>query len=295
MRRFLLTVLILVAAAGFVFAGGQQESGRVRVGGQTINESIVLAHMAEIMISEHTDLDTTINTEFTGSSVMHQAMVGNELDVYPSWTGTQLTGILRYEGENLPSAEAYEMVSRGFRDEFNMIWSEPLGFNNTYVHAVPRATAEEYGLEKDSDLAGIAENWTVAGDDNYDIRPDAYPGWSEHYGIEYGELVTMQYALIYQAIQQGEVDAIVAFSTDARIAQLDLVTLEDDREWFPDYSGAFIVRGELLDDHPEVLEVLNRLGGRIDDLTMSELNGRYDAGEEPQDLARDFLEREGLI
>ncbi|MFP4643056.1 MAG: glycine betaine ABC transporter substrate-binding protein [Spirochaetales bacterium] len=295
MKRFVLTAFLLVFASGFASAGGQQEGERVRVGGQTINESIVLAHIAEVMISEHTDLDTTINTEFSGSSVMHQAMAGDELDVYPSWTGTQLSGILRYEGENLPGTEAYETVKSGFEEEFNMTWSEPLGFNNTYVHAVPRETAEEHGLEKDSDLAGVASNWAVAAEENYNIRPDAYPGWSEHYDIEYGDLVTMQHSLIYQAIEEGEVDAIVAFATDARIAQFDLVTLEDDLEYFPDYSGAFILRGEFLDEHPEVLEVLNRLGDRIDDRTMRELNRRYDAGEEPEDVARDFLTDADLI
>lgn len=284
-----LTAWMLVSSA-FV-----AHSSTIRVAAQDVNETIVLAHMAALLIEAHTDLNATVNESFTGASVLHQAMVGNAIDVYPSWTGTQLTGILRYEGENLPSEETFRMVSEGFREQFNMFWSEPLGFNNTYTFVVRPETAEEFSLRVASDLAAVAGDMTLAGDSNFDIRPDAYPGWSEHYGISFDRLVTMQYGLLYRAIGQGEVDAAVAYSTDSRIATLGLVMLEDDKEFFPDYSGAFIVRGETVENFPEVLEVLNRLGGMIDDSTMSALNGRFDAGEEPSDIARDFLQDVGLL
>jgi len=295
MKRLLSILIVLVLASGMSFAAGSPEEGTVRVAAQNFNEPIVLGHIARILLDETTDLNATINTEFTGSSVLHQAMTQNEIDVYPTWTGTQLTGILRYEGPNLSSAETFERVRAGFEEQFNFTWSEPLGFNNTYVWAVRRADAERYGLRNASDLASVAGDWVAAGDDNFDIRPDAYPGWSDHYGIEFADLVTMQYALMYTAIDQGEVDAIAAFSTDPRIQTLDLVMLEDDLEWFPDYSGSFVVRMELIERYPQVLETLNILGGMLDDATMAELNGRFDDGEEPEDIARDFLVSAGLI
>ncbi|TVQ21004.1 MAG: glycine/betaine ABC transporter substrate-binding protein [Spirochaetaceae bacterium] len=295
MKRLLSILIVLVLASGMGFAAGRPEEGTVRVAAQNFNEPIVLGHIARILLDETTDLDATINTEFTGSSVLHQAMTQNEIDVYPTWTGTQLTGILRYEGPNLSSEETFRRVREGFEEEFGFTWSEPLGFNNTYVWAVRRADAEEYGLTTASDLESVAGDWVAAGDDNFDIRPDAYPGWSDHYGVEFDRLVTMQYALMYTAIDQGEVDAIAAFSTDPRIQTLDLVMLEDDLEWFPDYSGSFVVRMELIERHPEVLETLNVLGGILDDATMAELNGRFDEGDEPEDIARDFLVSAGLI
>ncbi len=295
MKRLLSILIVLMLASGMGFAAGRPEEGTVRVAAQNFNEPIVLGHIARILLDETTDLNATINTEFTGSSVLHQAMTQNEIDVYPTWTGTQLTGILRYEGPNLSSEETFRRVREGFEDEFGFTWSEPLGFNNTYVWAVRRADAEAYDLTTASDLASIAGDWVAAGDDNFDIRPDAYPGWSDHYGIEFDRLVTMQYALMYTAIDQGEVDAIAAFSTDPRIQTLDLVMLEDNLEWFPDYSGSFVVRMDLIERHPEVLETLNILGGALDDATMAELNGRFDEGEEPEDIARDFLVSAGLI
>ncbi len=269
--------------------------GTVRVGAQTVNESIVLAWMGKLLVENHTGLTVDINTEFAASSVLHQAMEGRELDIYPSWTGTQLTGILRYEGPNLASDETFKMVKEGFEENFNMTWAAPVGFNNTYVMALPRARAERLGLEKASDLKEHAEYWKLAGDENFDTRPDAYPGWSEAYGIEFGEVLPMQYSIMYRAIANNEVDVIAAYSTDSRIKKLDLALLEDDMSFFPDYSAAFVVRMEILDEYPVLLEVLEKLSGTIDEVTMSELNGRFDDGEEPEDIARDFLSEVGLI
>ena len=147
MKKALTIMLLLVLSSGLLFAAGQQE-GTVRVAAQKVNETILLAHMAKILIEENTDLSATVNTEFNGSSVLHQAMVGGEIDIYPTWTGTQLTGILRYDGPNLPSAEAYQRVKAGFEERFDFTWSEPMGFNNTYIMVVRRDVAEELGLER---------------------------------------------------------------------------------------------------------------------------------------------------
>ena len=294
MKKLLTIALVLMIAAGSLFAGGQQE-GVVRVAAQQVNETIILAHMAKILIEESSDLEATVNTEFNGSSVLHQAMVGGEIDVYPTWTGTQLTGILRYDGPNLSSEETYRRVKEGFEERFGFTWSEPIGFNNTYVLVVSDETAAQHSLEKASDLAGLAEDWVLAGDENFDTRPDAYPGWSEHYGIEFRKVLPMQYGLMYRAIDRDEVDAAAAYSTDSRIQRMNLVMLPDDKEFFPDYSGAYVVDEATLEQYPGVLDALNSLGGRISTAQMGALNARYDDGEEPDVIARDFLTQEGFI
>jgi glycine betaine/choline ABC-type transport system substrate-binding protein len=222
-------------------------------------------------------------------------MEGNEIEVYPTWTGTQLTGVLRYEGPQLGAEDTWQYVKDGFEEEFGFTWSESLGFNNTYIMVVREETAREHGLEVASDLAGLAEEWTLAGDDNFDIRPDAYPGWSEHYGIEFADVLPMQYGLIYRAVDAGEVDVAAAYSTDSRIARMGLVMLPDDREFFPAYNGAYVIADELISDYPEVMAAVNSLAGAIDTETMSALNVRYDDGEEPEDIARDWLSANGFI
>ncbi|MEA3507633.1 MAG: glycine betaine ABC transporter substrate-binding protein [Synergistota bacterium] len=317
-KLLLLVLVVVVAAAGFYMMKGSQEpavqpveqeteevvvsdvdpmtyEGDVRVGAQTVNESIVLAWMAKLLLDAQTSLTVDINTEFAASSVLHQAMEGGELDIYPTWTGTQLTGILRYEGPNLPAEETFAMVKEGFEENFNTTWTQPFGFSNTYVMAVHRARAEEYGLEKASDLKDVAADWKLAGDENFDTRPDAYPGWSEAYGIEFGDVLPMQYSMMYRAIAGDEVDVIAAYATDSRIQKLDLVLLEDDKSFFPDYSAAYVVDMDTLAEYPAILPILEQLSGKIDAPTMSALNGLHDDGEEPEDIARNFLVEQGLL
>ncbi len=301
--RILVAVLVvsMVSIAGVstpAFASADDPmsyEGEVNIGSQTVNETIILAWMAKLLVDDHTGLETNINTDFAASSVLHQAMMGKELDIYPTWTGTQLTGILRYEGPNLPGDESFRMVKEGFEKNFNFTWIDPLGFNNTYVMAVRREVAEKYDLKKASDLKPYAGEWTIGGDENFDTRPDAYPGWSETYGIEFDDVLPMQYSMMYMAIAEEEVDVISAYSTDSRIKKLDLVMLEDDLEFFPDYSAAYVVRMELLEEYPALKEILGMLSGKIDEATMSSLNFRFDNGEDADVIAKEFLEAKGFL
>ncbi|MFW6337748.1 MAG: glycine betaine ABC transporter substrate-binding protein [Alkalispirochaetaceae bacterium] len=294
MKRAVLLLLSLTLLGGIALASGQQE-GVVQVAAQDVNETVILAHMASQIIEAKTPYETTVNTNFAASSVLHQGMEGDEIDVYPTWTGTQLTGILRYEGPNMGTMETWEYVKEGFEENFGYTWSRPLGFNNTYIMVVTEERAEELGLEKASDLGEYAEDWKLAGDENFDVRPDAYPGWSEAYGIEFKEVITMQYSLLYRAVDTGEVEVAAAYSTDSRIPKLGLTTLPDDKEFFPAYSGAYVVSDEVQEDYPEVIEALNLLGDRIPTDTMAALNSRYDDGEDPEVIARDFLTENGFL
>jgi glycine betaine/choline ABC-type transport system substrate-binding protein len=294
MKRALLLLLSLILLGGFAFGSGQQE-GVVKVAAQDVNETVILAHMASQIIEAKTPYETSVNTNFAASSVLHQGMEGDEIDVYPTWTGTQLTGILRYEGPNMGTMETWEYVKRGFEENFGYTWSRPLGFNNTYIMVVTEERAAELGLEKASDLAPYAGEWKLAGDENFDVRSDAYPGWSEAYGIEFDEVLTMQYSLLYRAVDTGEVEVAAAYSTDSRIPKLGLTTLPDDKEFFPAYSGAYVISDEVQDNYPEVIEALNLLADQISTDTMSALNSRYDDGEDPEVIARDFLTENGFI
>ncbi len=293
LSRIIIVLLLIVSLSMILTGCGEKKV--VRVASQNVNETIVLAHMAKILIQDSTGLEATVNTEFNGSSVLHQAMLNKEIDIYPTWTGTQLTGVLRYEGPNLSTEETYKRVTEGFKEKFDMTWGEPLGFNNTYIFTVTKETADEYNLKKASDLASVAENWLLAGDTNFDTREDAYPGWSKAYGINFKKVLPMQYGLMYTALSTGEVQAAVAYSTDSRIAKMNLVTLEDDKHFFPDYSGAYVLSDEFVKKYPKALEAVNKLGGMIDTAQMTALNLRYDNGEDPEIIASEFLKEKGLI
>jgi len=290
----ILISFLLVSVTSLSFTGCSEKKA-VRIAAQYVNETVILAHMANLLIQEDTGLETSINTEFDGSSVLHEAMLNNEIDIYPTWTGTQLTGILHYEGPNLSTEETYNRVKESFEKKFNMTWSKPLGFNNTYILAVTREMADKYKLKKASDLAPYAKDWILAGDENFDTRSDAYPGWLKVYGIHFKEVLPMQYGLMYTALENNEVQVAAAYSTDSRIAKMNLVTLEDDKHFFPDYSGAYVLSNKFVKKYPKALEAINKLGGMIDTSQMAALNLKYDEGEDPEKIAYEFLKEKGLI
>lgn len=292
-KLFVITLIIAIFSTAFV--GCSKSSSKIQLGGQNVNEIVVLTHMAKLLIEDQTDYEVTINTEMSGSSVLHQAMLSEEIDLYPTWTGTQLTGVLRYEGENMSKEDTFDYVKNGFEEEFDMSWSKPFGFNNTYVFVVKEEVAKEYGLEKASDLADYAGEWTLAGDENFDTRADAYPGWSKAYDIEFDKVLEMQYGLIYRAIDAGEVEVAAAYATDSRIQKLGLKILEDDKEFFPDYSGAYVLSKNLIDNYPDVIEVIDQLSGKISNEQMVAMNYRFDNGDEPEAIAREFLSEIGLL
>lgn len=287
-------VLAVTPMAGAFADEAMSYEGKVRIGAHRANEGVVLGWLAKLLIDEYSSLKTEVIV-FNASTMLHQAMVSEELDLYGNWTGTQLAGVLRYDGPKLSPEESYRYVKENFEKHFGHTWAKPLGFNNTYAMAVRRETAEKYDLKKASDLAPYAAGWKLGCDENFDTRPDTYPGWSEAYGIEFKEIVPMLYSIIYQAIDNEEVEVIAAYSTDSRIPKLDLVMLEDDKGWFPDYSAAYVIDMKLLDRYPRVLAILEQLSGTIDEETMGRLNGRYDDGDEPEDIARDYLVSVGLI
>ncbi len=293
-NKKMIIAMLLVVSISLVFTGCSQKE-TINVAAQNVNEMVILGHMAKLLIQENTDFEVNINTEFQGSSVLHQAMLNEEIDIYPTWTGTQLTGVLRYEGPNLSTEETYDTVKKGFEENFDMTWSAPLGFNNTYILTVTKETADKYNLKKASDLAPYAEDWILAGDENIDTRADAYPGWTKTYDIEFKKVLPMQYGIMYTALDNDEVQAAVAYSTDSRITKMNLVTLEDDKQFFPDYSGAYVASNLLIEKYPEALEVINELGGKIDSTEMAALNLKYDEGEDPAKIASEFLKEKGLI
>lgn len=138
---------------------------------------------------------------------------------------------------------------------------------------------------------------TAAFDAEFLTRPDGYIGLRKHYDLAFpGEPKQMDPGLMYRAIADEAVDVIDGFATDGRIPAYDLVVLDDDKGFFPPYYAAPVVRVATLGAHPELADVLKRLGGRISNQTMQRLNFESDEkGRKAADIAREFLVQQGLI
>ena len=106
----------------------------------------------------------------------------------------------------------------------------------------------------------------------------------------------MDPGLMYKAIAGGDVDLICGFATDGRIPAFNLVMLEDDKQFFPPYYAAPVVRSDTLNKYPELKGILNKLAGKIDNKTMAQLNYEVDEkGRQASDVAREFLQKSGLL
>jgi glycine betaine/choline ABC-type transport system substrate-binding protein len=171
-----------------------------------------------------------------------------------------------------------------------------MGWNNTYALAVSREFSEEHGITKTSELEPLAGDLNLGTDLEFQVRDDGLPGLVETYGFEFGDVTPGDPGLMYQAVAEGEVDVITAYTTDGRIPALDLVVLEDDKGFFPPYYAAPVVRNEILEENPEIADVLNELSDQFTDEEIQSLNYEVDEnGAEAQDVARGILEEKGLI
>lgn len=140
------------------------------------------------------------------------------------------------------------------------------------------------------------EEWSFGTEHEFNVRPDGLEGLTELYDFEFDDVVVMDYGVLYQALRDGQVASAVGYETDGRIKAFDLVNLEDDKNFFPVYNPTPIWRGEIIDEHPELEEILNPVAEELDTETLQELNARVDVDdEEPEDVAKDFLLKNGFI
>ncbi len=305
--------LATAATAPAVFA--QDDRPTVTVGSKDFTESIILAHIcADLLEGAGYEVERQVN--LGGTLVAHESLVNGEIDTYVEYTGTGLLAIL---GQELPEVDAeaaspaatpaeggamsnplaqevYDIVASEYPEQFGLEWLKPWGFNNTYALAMRRDQAEELGVTTISGLAEHAGDLTIGAPQETLVREDGIPGLEATYDMEFGDVVGLDPGLMYSAVDNGDVDVITAFSTDGRIAGMDLVLLEDDKHFYPPYFAAPVVRQELLEQSPDVRDALNQLAGKLDDATMTQMNYQADEeGMEAQDVAHQFLVDAGLI
>jgi glycine betaine/choline ABC-type transport system substrate-binding protein len=228
--------------------------------------------------------------------ICHEALKKGEIDMYPEYTGTGLLAVLKSKKSFKGPEEVYDFVSREYARRFDLKWLAPFGFNNTYAFAIRNEDAEKYGWKAISDVKDSAVAVRAGFTSEFSERPDGYPGIKAAYGIEFGKVIDLDPALMYDAVKEKQVDLITAFSTDSRIPGYNLVLLKDDKSFFPPYYAAPVVRIETLNQFPEINDVLAPLAGLLDEQTMQGLNFEVDQKKrEVKEVVREFLESNRLI
>ncbi|HEY4623347.1 MAG TPA: osmoprotectant ABC transporter substrate-binding protein, partial [Solibacillus sp.] len=266
-------LFLLLIMSVMLSACNEQDNSTIRVGSMVTTESQILAHMIKDMIEYYTDEEVELINNLGSSIVLHQAMLSGDANISAvRYTGTDLMGALKQEPTSNPE-EALEIVQRLFQEQFNMTFMDSYGFNNTYAFMVTRETAEKYQLKTVSDFKAVAQDLAVGVDTSWMNREgDGYKAFSETYDLEFGRVFPMQIGLVYDAVEQGELDAVLGYTTDGRIASYDLVILEDDLQFFPPYDASPFANTDLLEEKPEVKKVLELLVGKISTAEMQRLN-----------------------
>ena len=288
------SVSLRLCVMPLLFAGSAAAQSRpVVVASKPFGESYLLAEMfAQTLESRGFRVDRRPGLGAT--EIAFGALRSGAIDVYPEYTGTGLTAILKEEPKGDARA-VFGRVSREFEGRWGMHWLPPLGFENTYAIAVRRETAGRYRLRTLTDLARASPELTAGFTPDFIGRPDGLPGLTKAYGLRPRAVRSLVQAVKYRALAEGAVDVVDGYSTDGLLARYDLGVLEDDRG-FPPYEAAALTGARLWREQPGAVAALTLLSGRIDVRQMRELNRRVEVDGRPvAEVARDALREMGIV
>ncbi len=289
----MLTVSLSILISGCSLPGLSGPSkDTVAVGTLSTSESQIMGNIVRLLIEHYSDVQVEMVNNLGSSIVQHKAMMNEDVDITATrYTGTDLAGALGMEPVKDPE-KALEMVQREFEKRFDQTWFDSYGFANSYAFTVTREMAEEENLNTVSDLEPIVSGLKLGVDNAWLKRKgDGYEGFVNEYGFEFGKTYPMQIGLVYQAAANGKMDVVLAYTTDGRIKAYDLKVLEDDKQFFPPYDTSLVARNEVLREHPELRDILQKLAGTIDTEKMQEMNYEADGKmKEPSVIAKEFLE-----
>lgn len=286
-----LTVAVTLSAC----AAPAPATPTIRIGSKNFTEQFIVGEMYALAL-ENAGFKVERKLNLGGTPVAQAALLAGEIDVYPEYTGTGLLTVLKLPVNTNPQA-VYDTVNAEYQKQFNLRWLAPAPMNNTQALAMRADRAAELGIVTFSDMVAQADQLIMAGPPEFQEREDGLPGLR----VVYGDFTLKEYKAIdpglrYQALRSREVDVVVAFGTDGQIAADNLVLLQDDKGMFPPYQIAPVVRQAALDANPRIADILNALAPKLTDAVMQRLNYEVDGKQrEPADVAREFLQAEGLI
>jgi osmoprotectant transport system permease protein len=286
--------IVILAFAGLVYFIAGKSTGRIAVGSKDFTEQVILGEILAQVIEAKSGMEVVRRFDL-GGNLAHDAMIAGEIDVYVEYTGTALLAILKEKPMADPQ-QVYQKVKDDYAKRFQLEWTEPLGFNNTFAILVRAEDAEKLGLKSVSDASKVSPQWRAGFGQDFMSRADGYPGVARAYGLRFKEIREMDLSLTYRALAEKQVDLIAGNSTDGLISRYGLVQLEDDRHYFPPYDAVPVARQAILQKYPELRALLKQLGGTLTVDEMRKLNYAVDGEKrQPRDVAREFLQRKDVL
>ncbi len=277
------------AAFALFLLASCSHSPAIVVGSKNFTEQVLLGEILAQQIEHNLGVKVERRLNLGGTMLAHEALVKGSIDLYPEYTGTALTAILKRPPDS-DRATVLETVRSDYRQKWKLEWLAPLGFIDTFAMMVRGETAKSAGLVTISDAAR-AQAWRLGAGYEFRQRPDGLDGFLKTYSLRtQGDPISMDLGLLYSALQGRQVDMIAANSTDGLASVLDVTILQDDRHYFPPYECSVVLRQETLQRFPKLAPMLEQLSGSISDETMRKLNYQVDGKHRPvPEVALEFL------
>lgn len=287
--KCLALLLLVTTLSGCIF----KEEDALIIGSRNNTESIILSNLMGQLIEEKTGINVTYKENLGGSNVVWTAMLNGKIDVIPDYTGTI---VINYYQETTGNADETLAKTKELVLADGITALESFGFNNTYTLALDEAEAESLGVTTFSDFAKVSDDFILGAVFEFIDRPDGLPGFQKEYDLQFKDVKGMDHGIMYRSINAKEVDVINSYTTDGQLQMYNLRVLEDDKGYFPPYHALPLVRTEVLEQYPEIGEVLLELAGKIDETAMQEMNAKVDnEGQMVELVAKEFLQEAGFI
>ena len=304
MKKILACILAGTLAAGTLTGCGGSDGPTIELY-DGINSEMQLIHkMVELVVEDKTDIEVNINDQMSAVNMFREMTREDpSCDIMNSYDGTVLTTFLKLDPSDVPEGSTlYDYAKQLVNEQYGVDMLNMLGINNTYCIAVPETIAEQYNLETISDLVPVAGELTFGAEHEFFTEEGTmkFTPFTEFYGLTFANTVPVDINLKYAAVENGNFDVTVVYTTDGLNRKAGLKVLEDDRNFFPEYNGALLVREGLYDEMaetaPELRDILNSLSGRFTNEIMTDLTYAVDVeGRSVEEVAREFLTEQGLL
>jgi len=282
------TKIIAVLIALAVLCGCKQSAHVLTVGSKNFTEQVVLGEIIAQHVENRLHLKVDRSLNLGGTLLAHQALTSGEIDLYPEYTGTALTTVLKEPSQTDP-AVVLARVKSEYARRFQVEWLDPLGIENGFAMVV-RGSPNLKTLTE-----AVARPWNLGVGYEFEQRPDGLPALQKTYGLKFTSIKTMDLGLLYKALEDGQVDMIAANATDGLLSRGGLTILRDDKHAFPPYQVSIAVRRQALERIPGLREALAELSGKLSNTTMQELNYQVDVlHHTPAEVAAEFLKQAQL-
>lgn len=293
---------LIFIAIGFLFLGsyffliyqGNKES-KIIIGSKNFPEQNILAEIMAQLIEDKTSLKVIRRFNLGSTAIVHQALLNGEIDLYPEYVGTAYLTVLKEPWDGTQK-NLFKKVKENYKNQFNLRWLTPFGFSNSQSLAVRKDFAEANNLKCLSDLAPLSKNLSVATPPEFLKRPDGLINLKKTYGFNFRNVIQVSPTLMYVTIKHQKADIIASFTTDGKLKSANLMILKDDKNIYPSYQAAPVLREAIHLKYPQIEKALSPILGIISEQEMTNLNSKVEEqGQLPSVVAHEFLSKNHLV